>query len=84
VTRVKDGCKTTTWWQGFNQNVVNVIVYNMTGGLEVYGIDDLVVTVIFVTIEILGLTAMSGIMEATNKSLISAIFRLNANLFHPQ
>lgn len=64
MARVKDGCQTHTRLQGSHTSEVNFVVNNMSSSLVIDRIDDLVVAVVFVTVQILGLTTVTYVLLA--------------------
>lgn len=59
MTRIEDGGESHTGLEGCDHDTVHLVVDNVTGRAEIHWIDDLVVAIIFVAVEILGLTAVA-------------------------
>jgi hypothetical protein len=59
MTRIEDGGESHTGLEGLDHDTVHLVVDNVAGGAEINWVDDLVVTVIFIAVEIFGLAAVS-------------------------
>jgi hypothetical protein len=56
---VEDGGQAHTRFEGLDQDVVHLVVYDVTGRFVVDGVDDLVVAIFFVSVEVAGLTSVA-------------------------
>lgn len=59
VARVKNSCQAHTWLQGFDHASVNFVINNMSHLLVINRVNDLVKAIVFVAVEILGLTTVA-------------------------
>lgn len=63
MTRVKQSSETTSWRQRLDENVVQNVVDDRAGPLEVNGVDTLVVSIVLITVQVLFLASVAGEME---------------------
>jgi hypothetical protein len=66
VARVKNGCQSDTGLERLDHDAVHLVVYDVTCDAEINRVNNLVVTIIFVTIQIRSLTTVA--CEIVNKS----------------
>lgn len=63
MTGVEDGSETNTRLKRPDDHGVDVIIDNVSLGSMVDGVDDFIVTVVFVTIKVLGLTTVAYLIS---------------------
>lgn len=59
VAGVEDGSEAHTWLQWLNHDTVHLVVYDVTCLAEINGVDHLIVAVLFVAVQIFGLSSVS-------------------------
>lgn len=62
MTRIKDSCQTNTGLQRSHASEVDFVIHNMSSSLVIDRVDDLVVAIVFVTVQILGLTTVTYLL----------------------
>ena len=90
VARVEDGCQTNTGLQRLDHHTVHLVVDNVAGATEVYGVDNLVVTIFFVAVEVGSLAAVSCdcyeqlvLRYSNNRAYLSSGRRVNRSVWRP-
>lgn len=73
VARVEDGREPHTRLQGPDHDIVDIVVHNVAVGLEVDGINNLVISVVLVTVQVLRLSSVAGKVEEERVVGLSAL-----------
>lgn len=59
MAAVKDGSQSHTGLEGLHDGIVNLIVDDVAGLLEVNRVDDLIIAVVFIAVGVFGLPTMA-------------------------
>ena len=59
MARIENGSQPNAWLKGLNHDAMHFIIHNVSSHSEIDWIDDFIVSVLFITIQIFGLSAMT-------------------------